>query len=65
MLKLFLDRSIVLEQIHIFKISIVAELTVTGNMTEKGKLRVVFKCSYKEWELYTTDSGEPANLLGT
>lgn len=50
----FFDVSISLEQIHIFKTSVVAELTVMGKMIGKSKLRTgsggpLYCC--KEWEL--------------
>lgn len=36
---MLLDISVALEQIHIFKTSIVAELTIMGKMIESSKLR--------------------------
>lgn len=36
---LFLDMSIALEQIHIFKTSFVEQLPLMGKMIERGKLR--------------------------
>ena len=38
MFRLFLDISVALEQIHIFEISTVTELTVTEKVIERGKL---------------------------